>query len=210
MATPAFSQGTVLLKPFVGALTDAAGNSIGVERLVVFVADLDGDGVQAPTATSFAPGSDDFVIGSLNTIVEGGQAFARGSFNINVDTSLYGTSGPTVENGDSFAMFWYPELNQTNFLTLDGSGNEDLSAWTAEAPGDTPYGAYTSNTWTVPSAGSAVDYRVFSQSAIGSTGVADDVLQAQFSTAGAVIPEPSSSLLSLLGTGLLLFRRRRA
>ena len=93
MATPAFSQGTVLLKPFVGALTDAAGNSIGVERLVVFVADLDGDGVQAPTATSFAPGSDDFVIGSLNTIVEGGQAFARGSFNINVDTSLYGTSG---------------------------------------------------------------------------------------------------------------------
>ena len=165
---------------------------------------------EPPSSSSFAPGSDDFVIGSGKTALVSEFTLATGSPNFGIRQSLY-ESGPTVEAGDAFAMFWYPELTQASFL--DSRNEDDLAAWTTFAPGETSFGAYNTAestldpSWKVPDGG-LVPFNLFTTAV--PDGTADpSVLQAQFATGGVTIPEPSSALLSLFGTGLLLFRRRR-
>jgi hypothetical protein len=205
------TPGTVLLNIRSAYVKDAQGNPFGQtdDSLVVFVADLNGDGIAHPTSSSFAPGSDDFVIGSLGTTFDTGGTAILGGINLFANSPLF-SEGPTVETGDAFAMFWYPELSNNDFLGVDPDG------WAALMPGETAYGAYNTaesvedSGWTIPNPPSAEDFVVFSTEVPGVGTVDPSLLEARFVTNGVVVPEPSSTLLSLLGVSLLVLRRRRS
>ncbi len=205
------TPGTVLLNIRSAYVTDDQGQSFGQfdDSLVVFVADLNGDGVAHPTANSFAPGSDDFVIGSLGTTFDAGGTAILGGINLFANSSPY-TEGPTVETGDSFAMFWYPELAKKDFL------NVNLDGWEAMMPGEAAYGAYNTPEsvedpdWNIPNPPSAEDFMVFTTDVPGVGTLDPKVLEASFLISGVVIPEPSTALLSFLAGAALLFRRRRS
>lgn len=200
------TPGTVLMNYRAAYLTDNNGDAFGQtdDKLVVFVADLNGDGIAPPTMDSFAPGSDDFVFGSLGTTFDTGGTAVLGGVNVFANTPLF-PDGPTIATGDAFAMFWYPELNQQDFLDIDPQD------WAGLMPGETTYGAYNTDestldpTWSIPNPPSAEDYMLFTTDVPGVGTLDPSVLQARFTT---VIPEPSSTLLVLVG-GLLFARRRR-
>jgi hypothetical protein len=204
------SPGTVLLNVRSAFLTDGAGQSFGESdsKLAVFVADTNGDGVLHPTKDSFAPGSDDFVIGSLGTTFDAGGTAILGGINLSANTPLF-TNGPTVETGDAFAMFWYPELSASDF-----SGVE-IEDWDGFIPGVTAFGAYNTLdstvdvSWVIPNPPSAQDFVLFSTD-VPNIGTVDPlVLQASFTTSPPAVPEPSSLFLVLLGAGTFVVRRRR-
>ncbi len=199
------TPGTVLLNVRSAYLKDDQGNPFGQtdSKLVVFVADLDGDGVAAPTADSFAPGSDDFVFGSLGTTFDTGGTAVLGGINLFANTPLF-PNGPTIETGDAFAMFWYPEFSSEDFLDLNPE------EWAALRPGETVYGAYNTPdsvedaSWTIPNPPSAEDIMLFTTEVPGVGTLDPALLEARF-----IIPEPSSAILTLVSAGFLVLRRRR-
>ena len=209
------------LRPGLGSLTDKDGNDIPSDSLVVVVVDLSGDGVSHPTSSAFAPGSDDFVLGAL-----GAQPFTGlgtlASGQVNGDIGFTLTDGVTIDKGDSVALFWFPELTATNFLSgPDLNGNnffDDLDP--SLAPGDDiSFGAYNTTeslpsggsldpTWIIPDGNSDTTNLSGVGVGIGGT-VPDSLLTAAFNTKGAIIPEPSSTILALFGSAFLFLPRRK-
>ncbi len=191
-----------------GALTDTNGANLDSDSLVLLVVDLNGDGVMHPDQSSFTPGSDDIVLGTTATQSLGSLALASDQIvrnDITLGTTLF-DGGPTIDADDPVAMFWFPDITEATYL-----GDGSLQ------PGDTTFGAYntTSSTvdveWVIPSEGQTVDLRALTSTLTSNASDLDgSVLQAQFSTGGVMIPEPSSAILALLGSGFLCFRRRRS
>lgn len=202
------TSGTATLQVSSAFLTDEQRNPFGQDdsKLVLFVADFNGDGVSHPTPDSFTPGSDDFVIGMAGTTFDSGGTAIFANINLAV------TTDPLVDGvhtGDPFTMFWYPELSQNDFLDVE------LDDWASVVPGETFFGAYNTPestedpSWTIPNPASQVAFQVFTTD-VPNVGTEDpSVLQAKFHTTGFVIPEPSSTLLALFGGSLLFLRRRR-
>jgi hypothetical protein len=202
------AYGGFSLQVGAGPLTQADGSDVDDGSLVIVVVDLNNDGVSHPSQISFAPGADDFILGSIGAQFVDSMGSLASDQIVNNDvaagTSLF-TGSPTIDEGDSVALFWFPEITQASFL-----GDSGL------APGETPFGAYNTpesstsdSEWVIPSDGGTVPLLALTP-ALAGTGpsVPTSQLQAQFNTK-AVIPEPSSALLALLGSGALLFRRSR-
>ena len=191
-----------------GRLTDGDGQDLSNGSLVVLVVDLNRDGIAAPDASSFAPGADDFIIGDLGAQFLTGQGTLASGQIVRNDLSLGDPAfdgGPSIDSGDPISLFWYPEVTHAAY-----TANNDL------APGETPFGAYNFNSdtpnpsWVVPDGdGDTVDLQALTDTLIGGAGIPGQELQALMNTNGAMIPEPSSALLALLGSGFLFFRRNR-
>ena len=208
------------LQTGLGSLTDKDGADVPEDSLVIVVVDLSGDGVSHPNSTSFTPGADDFVLGALGAKPFSGLG-SLASGQVTGDIGFVLSDGVTIDSGDSVALFWFPELTATNFLsgtdTNNNSALDDLDL--ALAPGETSFGAYNTDdslpsggsldpTWVIPPGnGDTVSLSGVGVSIGGS--VPDDLLQASFNTSGAIVPEPSSTILALFGTTFLLLRRRK-
>lgn len=194
-------------------LADKDGAGLVNGALVMLVIDLDGDGFEPPTTSAFAPGNDDVVLGTTSTDDFGGflnRGSANGSFTIGeLGTTPADVLVGTIDEGDAIALMWFPDIVEQEYL--NGSASE---------PGTVDYGFFRppvatsgGDEWKIPQDGFDVDLTIradipgnVSTPRAGDVPAAD--LRAVFSTV-EIVPEPSTTLLILLGLMAMGGRRRR-
>ena len=212
MATSAQAESN--LQTRVGPLSHSTGDALLARSLVVLVVDLGRDGFEHSTQASFAPGTDDLVVGTARTILLAEKAFLFDYFvdnTINIGTN--GMNASTIDSGDPFAMFWYPELTEEQFLT----DTYDVDSWDLPAgPGSTSCGNYNTDKadpdWVFPSNSATISVNLLSNTLGGTIPASElaNVFQASSFTTGSPVPEPSSTLLLLAASTIFVLRRRRS
>ncbi|MEM7387527.1 MAG: PEP-CTERM sorting domain-containing protein [Verrucomicrobiota bacterium] len=226
---PLLFAGIAAIAPVQGAtfnlagdwLADSSGNGLSNNSLVVLVASLDPtDGFAAPDSSSFVPGDDDIILSSFGTFDWGG-ALNAGSFTDNpaIDLGSISKGGETLDAGDPLALFWFPTLTTADLGSGPGTGTSFgmFHSATPVSGGDS---------WFVPVSNSATIDLTIAASDPGNVNTpsggdvailnpAKDNVTTFDLTANMVtmdpgaIPEPSTGILLLLGSGILFLRRQR-
>jgi hypothetical protein len=182
-------------------LQDSSGASIGVNSLVMLVADTGGNGFSslqpsaALSAGSFLNGSDDQVLARFNL----SSTATAGEIAVSPTLALSGSWA----TGNPLALLWFPTLTTAS----------------TTAPAGTTYGIFTGSTldgssaWVTPTNG-ANGYKLY----FFTTAATDLPLTPPGHNAAALgkanltiaaVPEPSRVMLVGLGLGAFIVRRRR-
>jgi len=182
-----------------------SGGAIPTDGLVILVADTGNNGFGAVEANrTFSSGSflnaanDDQILWKnsiVNTAGLNTGAFADFTSALNLDANW--------TTGDPLALLWFPTLTNA---TASSTANDSYGLFSGPALNG-------SNSWVTPSNG-ASGYKLyfFTSSATGGTlsatgSHANSLGNASLTVTG--VPEPSRSLLGLIGFGVLALRRRR-
>jgi hypothetical protein len=167
------------------------------------------------TAGNFVAGGDTILAaGGFND--NGGTNETLTAFDVSGSVFASNNEGGTAKAGDDLALRWFPQITYAEYQAGTVTITGDFFG-TYNPDGGNPYGGPGSSDWILSSDGSAVSLDFYTAAPLDvvspgeapfAAGVADSVILA------AAVPEPSSSLLLVLGT-LLLFlvsfwRRRNA
>ena len=210
-ATSLVASATVVLNYDIERLryadgTTLAGGGGGAGTLYALVVDAGTAGFagfSAGGSIAQTPGTvnDFFSTGqqfSVGDTLGGGTIFHVGGMASATGAAIGSYSG-TLTQGQNWVIYWFPGSIYTGALneaqTISGNQVGGLNSLNTESGTITPM--------TVPADGFTYSTGAFSASAGGTSP------NAQFN-AVTLIPEPTSSLLSMLGGLALLFRRRRS
>lgn len=208
------AQATVTLQVTVGDLRNSSGNIVPNNTTMVMVSDTNGfsnlatlgqelSGVNLTAGTTFGDGLRILqVVGAsdLNSGDFGYSATLSG-----LDLAANGLTGAAGTAGTDFAILWFPGLTGTGAQTLtDGqsfgfyrSDTIDSASWGGSIPSD-------AISFNMPS-----DPGTYSLAATD-TNLGGGIATSNFNATGVVgVPEPSRSMLALLGLSSLVVRRRR-
>jgi hypothetical protein len=156
------------------------------------------------TAGNFVSGGDTVIAaGGFND--NGGTNETLTAFDVSGSVFASDNDGGTAKVGDDLALFWFPQITYSKYKggTVTIAGN---FFGTYNPDGGNPYGGSGSSDWTLPSDGSAVALDFYTAGPLDVltpgqapfvAGVADNVILP------AAVPEPSATLLLLLGMPLL-------
>lgn len=200
-----YSQASISFLVQGDLLKDSAGNAMAQSGLVLFVSsttDASFSGITAGSSTSISSslnGGDDRVVFKTDLSSYGTNGvldLTTGALNLSTVTGW--------NTGDPLALLWFPTL----------------TAASSTIPAGTQYGFYTNATavdgtqaWVTP-ADPTSNYLLgfFTKDGVElspGTGAANSAAAGNASLTVGAVPEPSRSMLGLIGFGMLTLRRRR-
>jgi hypothetical protein len=209
------AQATVTLQVTAGSLRNSSGNIVPNNTTMVLVSDTNGfsslatlglelSGLNLTAGTTFGDGLRILQVTGASDL--GSGEFGYSATLSGLDLAANGLTGASGTAGTDLAVLWFPGLTGTGSQTLANgqsfgfyrSDTIDSVSWGGAAPTD----AISFNMPTDPGSYqlAAVDTSLFGGIATSS-----------FNAAGTVgaVPEPSRSMLALIGLTCLLGRRKR-
>lgn len=199
------AEAAITFNIFSDLLKTQGGVAASQNGLVMLVADTSNDGfisaIQNGSSLALngaidGLSGDDFVLARWAI---GGSSGTDGAFYDTTNELTFPGSVSGWSSGDPLALLWFPTLTTASTLASTGDTYGLYSG-----PGSTGSAA-----WITPSDGATVGLKFLMTDAAVDAGNLSPSLGDASLTVVAGVPEPSRSLLALLGFGVLALRRRR-
>lgn len=203
------SKATVSLDIQTAALRTSGGSIIPTNTTMILVSDTDGFSIPSLLDTELSgltlTAGSTFGSGGKILNVLGATDLSGGAFGYNAsqvfDLSALGLTGGVGTSGTDLAILWFPGLTGTASQTLANGQS---------------YGFYRSDSIDAGSGGSfsfnmapdGSNHSIYALDTNLGGGIATSNFNAT-GTVGGAVPEPSRSMLALLGLASLVVRRRR-
>jgi hypothetical protein len=203
------AMGTVTLDIQTANLRTSGGTVVPVNTTMILVSDTDGfsslDGLSADLLNlNLAVGSTFGTNSKILNVLGASDLSGNGDFGYNqnksYDLTALGLTGGTGTSGTDLAILWFPGLTGTAAQTL-GSG-QSFGFYRSDIVDGASGGSFSFN---MPTDGSTTSIYALGTNLDG--GIAPSSFNAT-GTVGAV-PEPSRSMLAVLGLACLIGRRKR-